>query len=267
MPSAAHVSYPADGVGLILIDNPPMNFATWELMEQIEAAVQAVKAAGSRVVVLASDLPGYFIAHASLVDLVAAFSGGQPSGDGRVWYPLLKELQTGSMIALAANNGQAWGGGSEISWACNLRIAAQSATYGQPESLLGIIPGAGGTTRLARLLGPARCLEMILEGAPITAQQALQWGAINRVVPDGRLRQETLAWAACIAALPAWAIEACKRSLLEGLDLPLDDALRNEGKIFGSVATRDDTLQIMRDAQSKYDAGANSVEALGLSRD
>lgn len=264
MSAAAHVSNPADGVSLILIDNPPMNFGTWELLERIDEGLQAAKAAGSRVVLLASDTPGYFIAHASLADIVAAFGGGTPSGDGAAWQRVLTELRTGPMISIAANNGQAWGGGAEMSWACNLRIAAQSAHYGQPESILGIIPGAGGTTRLARLIGETKCMEMIVDGAPLRADDALRLGAINRVVPDDRLREEAIAWAARIASRPAWALEACKKSLVEGVDMPLADAMRNEGQIFGSIAGRDDALQIMRDAQAKYDAGANSFEALGL---
>ncbi len=171
------------------------------------------------------------------------------------------------MISIAANNGQAWGGGSELSWACDLRIAAESATYGQPEVALGIIPGGGGTTRLARLIGPVRCMELILDGRPITARRAEEIGAINKVVPDDRLREEAIAWATHIARWPAWALDACKRSLKEGLDLPLDAARRNEQQVFAQAAQREDALEIMRLAQAKYDAGADSFEAIGLPRD
>ncbi len=260
----AHVSYPADGVGLVLIDIPPMNFCSWASLGDIGEAIHAVKAAGSRVVVLASDVPGYFMAHAWIPDIITAFSGGTPSGDPRNWFRVLQELRSGPMISIAANNGQAWGGGSEISWACNLRIAAESATYGQPESLVGIIPGAGGTTRLARIVGETKCLELILEGNPISAQEALRIGAINRVVPDDRLREEAIAWAARLARRPLWALEGCKKSVQEGADLPLEQAVRNEGTIFIPIAKRQEALQLMRDAQAKYDAGADSYEALGI---
>ena len=237
--------------------NPPS-------LGDIGEAIHAVKAAGSRVVVLASDVPGYFMAHAWIPDIITAFSGGTPSGDPRNWFRVLQELRSGPMISIAANNGQAWGGGSEISWACNLRIAAESATYGQPESLVGIIPGAGGTTRLARIVGEAKCLELILEGNPISAQEALRIGAINRVVPDDRLREEAIAWAARLARRPLWALEGCKKSVQEGADLPLEQAVRNEGTIFIPIAKRQEALQLMRDAQAKYDAGADSYEALGI---
>lgn len=262
--AAVHVSYPADGVGLLVLDNPPLNFATYELMQQLHEALGTVRKAGSRVAVLASDRPGYFIAHAALTDLIGQFSGEDTSGAGTAWYRVTRELREGPMITIAANNGQAWGGGAEISWSCDLRIAAQSASYGQPESLLGIIPGAGGTTRLARLIGPTKCMEMILDGGPITSEEALRLGAINRVVPDDRLREEAIAWAARIASRPPWALEACKESLWAGLDMPLHEALRNETRLFMPTATREETLQIMRDVQSMYDGGATSREALGL---
>jgi enoyl-CoA hydratase/carnithine racemase len=268
MPPTVTLSYPADGVGLIAFADPPMNFGTGELAGKILDAVHEAQEAEARVVVLASDTPGYFIAHWSLRQLIDAFSAPPPS-DGAV--PVrraspFEEFSSSPLISIAANNGQAWGGGSELSWACDLRIAAESATYGQPEVALGIIPGGGGTTRLARLVGPVKCMEMILDGRPISAQEALEAGAINKVVPDDRLRDEAIAWATHIAQWPAWALDACKRSLVEGTDLPLTSARRNESQIFGSTARREDALDVMRAAQAKYDAGADSFEAIGLER-
>ncbi len=262
-------SHPADGVGLIAFADPPMNFGTAELATKILDAVQTLEEAGTRVFVLASDTPGYFIAHWSLQEIIdsSTASAASRSDAMRRRRPgPFEEIGASPMISIAANNGQAWGGGSELSWGCDLRIAAESATYGQPEVALGIIPGGGGTTRLARLIGPTKCMELILDGRPISAQEALSLGAINKVVPDDRLREEAIAWAAHIAQWPAWALAACKRSLVEGRDLPLAAARRNEGQIFGSVARREDALQLMRDAQAKYNAGADSYEAIGFER-
>lgn len=270
MAPEAHVSYPADGVGLVLLDDPPKNFGSPALYEKVYEGVIAVKEAGSRVVVIASDVPGYFIAHYSLRQLVDTFSGGGPApapADAAARRPnLQEELERGPMISIAANNGQAWGGGSEFSWSCNLRIAAESATYGQPEVALGIIPGGGGTSRLARLVGMTKCMEMIVDGHPISAREALAIGAINRVVPDDQLREEAIAWAARIARWPAFALEACKRSMLEGIDMPLLEARRNEGLIFREVAVKDEALRLMSEAQAKYESGADSYEAIGLDR-
>jgi enoyl-CoA hydratase/carnithine racemase len=269
MVATATVSFPADKVGLVVIGDPPLNFGGPELADKIVAAVQQVQEAGCSVVVLASDTPGYFIAHWSLQWIIDVFGGSaaEPApraGDRGQPTMVFDVLETLPIVSIAANNGQAWGGGAELSWGCDLRIAAESATYGQPEVALGIIPGAGGTTRLARLIGPTKCMEMILDGRPITAQEALALGAINRVVPDDKLRAEAIRWAAHIARWPAWSLAACKRSLIEGRDRPLGEARRNEGRIFVDVARRPETLQLMRDAQLRYDDGADSHRAIGL---
>lgn len=272
MAVTATVSFPAPKVGLVVIADPPRNFGGPEVAEKVISGVQEVQEAECSVVVLASDTPGYFIAHWSLQWIVDVFSGPpapespRPAGDRPEVTSVFDFLETLPIISIAANNGQAWGGEAELSWGCDLRIAAESATYGQPEVALGIIPGAGGTTRLARLIGQTKCMEMVLDGRPITAQEALSLGAINRVVPDDRLREEAIAWAAHIAQWPAWSLAACKRSLIEGRDRPLAEARRNEGRIFVDVARRPDTLQLLREAQAHYDGGADSYDALGLPR-
>lgn len=268
MSISVQVTYPADGVGLITFADPPRNFGSGELAERLLAAVGEVERAGCRVFVLASDTPGYFIAHWSLqfiVDRQAALEANgnaAPPPAPRIF----EQISATPMISIAVNNGQAWGGGAELSWACDLRIAGESATYGQPEVGLGIIPGAGGTTRLARLIGPTKCLEMILDGRPITAAEALQLGAINKVVADAGLRQAAIDWAAHIARWPAWSLEACKRSFYEGRDLPLDAAGRNESQIFASMARRADSIALLREVQARYDAGLDSYDAIGLPR-
>ena len=271
MAASALISYPADGVGLIVMDNPPRNFGTPELFARIGEALQQAEDAGCGAVVIASDTPGYWIAHWSLQNLVDTYS--RPPDASSAAFPrrratgLFDLLETLPMISIAANNGQAWGGGSELSWACDLRIAAESATYGQPEVALGLIPGAGGTTRLARLVGQTKCMELVLGCRPLPAREALALGAINRVVPDEKMRDEAIAWAAHIASMPRWALAAAKRSLIEGRDLPLAAARRNESLIFADVSRRPDALATMRAAQARYDAGADSYEAIGIPRD
>ena len=269
MTASALLSRPAEGVGMITIDNPPKNFNTPELQGKIQSAVDTARQSGCRVVMLVSDRPGYFIAHFSLQALVDLFGGEmspRPTGRPMPGPDLYKELEDGPMVSRAVTNGLAWGGGAELGWSCNLRIAAESATYGQPEVSLGIIPGAGGTTRLARLVGPTVAMEMILDGRPITAQRALDLGLVNRVVPDGLLREVAIEWAAHIASQPAWALEACKRSLREGLEMPLADARRNESLIFREVATREDAQKLMSDAQARYNAGADSFDAIRMEK-
>jgi len=109
-------------------------------------------------------------------------------------------------------------------------------------------------------------MAMVLDGRPITAQQALAMGAVNQVVPDAQLRAQAIAWAAHIAQWPRSALAAAKRALVEGRDLPLTAARRNEAQIFSETARRADAQDRLRAAQARYDAGADSYEAIGLPR-
>ena len=269
MPPVAHVDFPADGVGIVLIDNPPMNFGTWELMERVDEAIQKVKASEAKVVILASDVPGYFIGHGSLVDIIASREGGKLSGDFMAWARCGRELRLGPMVSIACNHGQAWGGGSELSWTCDLRTAGESATYGQPEAILGIVAGGGGTSRLPRILGEARAKEMLLDAGPVSASTALTWGLVNRVFPDATLREETITWAAKIATRPAWSLQASKKALGVGLELTFRDALTKEQEIFRALSEghEAETLALLKAAQAKYDAGDDSYQAWGLEAD
>jgi enoyl-CoA hydratase/carnithine racemase len=258
------MSFPAHGVGLLLMADSPMNFGTNVLAGEIHDRLIEVRDAGCRVVVLASDVPGYFMAHSSLDDVLAARGmSNRPVEAGDRWRLLGRELYRGPMISIAANNGQAWGAGSELSWCCNLRTAAESATYGQPEVLLGVVPGGGGTTRLPHLIGEARALEMLLGGAPIDARTALHWGLINKVVPDDDLRSETLAWAEQLATRPPWALDAIKQCVVQGQHLSRRDAASNASRI-AREAVRPEIRSLVEEAMARYARGDDSYGALGL---
>ena len=263
MTAAAHVSYPAEGVGMILMDNPPRNFGTYDLLEKIYAGLEEVKRAGCKVVLLASDNPDYFMAHAYLSEIIGAYSGAKISGDPLMWRKVTHELERGPLISISVNNAQAWGGGAELSWACNLRMAARSSTYAQIEVLLGLIPGGGGTVRLARLIGLSKALEIFLTGEPMTAEDAARIGLANKIVDDSQLREEAIAWGARIAKAPKWSLQACKRGLYQAWDMHYEDGLRVEGYIFNSTM-RPATIEIMKKIQARYDEGADSWAAYEL---
>jgi enoyl-CoA hydratase/carnithine racemase len=266
MSAEVQVSTPTDGVGLLVMDHPPKNFASYELLQQIEDGLKALKSEGTRVVVLASDIPGYFMAHAWLTDVIRAYTEPDKiTGDPLLWRRVTQELERGSMVSIACNNGQAWGGGAEVSWACNLRTAGRSAHYAQIESVLGVIPGGGGTARLSRLAGQSAAMEIFLSGEPMSANRLHQLGIVNRVFPDEELRERTLEWAELIASRPHRALQANKRGILQAWDLGIEDALRIEGYIFNSTM-RNDTLERMKKYQAEYDAGANSWDVYGLDR-
>ena len=143
-------------------------------------------------------------------------------------------------VVVAAVNGYALGGGCELALACDLRMAADNAVLGQPEILLGIIPGGGGTQRLSRLVGPARAKDLILTGRQVGADEALGMGLVDRVVPAAELRDEALAFASSLAAGPRRALALAKTAIDEGLDMTLADGLVLERRLFGEVfGTRD----------------------------
>lgn len=266
MAAQVHLSRPREGVALLVFDDPPRNFGSYELLQALEDRLTESAAHGDRVVVLASDVPGYFLAHAWLTDILNAYENpGEITGDPLLWRRVTHALERGPAVSIACNHAQAWGGGAEISWACNLRTAGRSAHYAQIESILGVIPGGGGTVRLSRLAGQSKAMEIFLTGEPVGAEELAAHGIVNKVFDDEELREATLDWAALIASRPHRALQACKRGILQAWDLGYDDALRLEGYIFNSTM-RGDTLKRMRTIQDRYDAGADSWDAYELER-
>ncbi len=141
---------------------------------------------------------------------------------------------------IAAIGGFALGGGMELAMACDLRVASDRAKLGQPEILLGIIPGAGGTQRLARLVGPARAKELLWSGRQVRADEALAIGLVDRVVPAEETLDAALAWAAELAAGAVVAMGNAKRAIDSGLDGSLADGLDLEAGLFVDVFTTED---------------------------
>ena len=141
---------------------------------------------------------------------------------------------------IAAVNGFALGGGCELAMACTLRLAADSARFGQPEINLGLIPGFAGTQRLVRLVGKSKAMEMILTGAAITAQEALACGLINRVVPASDLMMEARALAAELASKPPVALRYAMDAINRGAEMPFAEACQLEASLFGLIAATED---------------------------
>jgi len=140
----------------------------------------------------------------------------------------LRFMETMGKPVIAAVNGFALGGGTEISMACDIRFASDKARFGQPEILLGFIPGWGGTQRLARLIGMGRAKELVLSGEQITAQRAYEIGLVNRIFPAEQLMEETKKFAQKLAGMPPFAIKMAKHAISYGYDLSLDNALNLE---------------------------------------
>ena len=153
---------------------------------------------------------------------------------------LCSQIEQSPVPVIAAINGIAAGGGCELALACHLRIATRNARFSLPETKLGIIPGYGGTQRMTRELGRARALELILTSGIINAEDALQLGLVNRVVPSAELSTAAEALAGEIAQLAPLAIRACLKAVVVGTELPLAEGLALEAKLFASLFATED---------------------------
>jgi enoyl-CoA hydratase/carnithine racemase len=204
------------------------------------------------VLMLTGGVPGYFVAHADLDDLTAIAEGKPPSGDGASWFRTLRLLEDMPQPVVAAVNGQAWGGGCELTLACTLRIASRSAHFGQPEVNVGIIPGAGGTQRLARLIGPGRAADLVLSGRIVEADEAKELGLVNAVLPDDGFLDHALEWASVLLHKPRSALVGAKKALVQGMRVGIDEGLRIESQLFIELQMGTEATRLEHDALDRY---------------
>jgi enoyl-CoA hydratase/carnithine racemase len=225
-----------DGVAVLRIENGKVNALSTGLLEQLEGAAQAlIDAPPGAVVVTGGDR--VFAAGAD----ISEFAG--PDEARTIGMQFLRALNAVADIpraVIAAVSGVALGGGCELALACDLRIASDRARFGQPEVLLGIIPGGGGTQRLARLVGPARAKDIVLSGRQVGADEALAMGLVDRVAPAAEVQEAALAWAAELAAGAVVAQGLAKRAIDRGLDVSLGSGLELEQELFTQVFATDD---------------------------
>ena len=222
------------------LDRPPANSIDPSFVEGLMKLWEQVTEAGrARSLVFASANPMLFCAGA---DIKAFTTMDQAGGQALLdrMHGLLREMERSRVVTIAAVNAVAFGGGCELAMACDFRIAAQSASFGQPEINLGIIPGFGGTQRLPRLVGEAKALEMNLTGEPIDAYEALEAGLANRVVADHELLDVALAWARKLASQAPVAVEQIKRVSAAG---ELDAGIAAEKQAFISAFLTDDARE------------------------
>jgi len=162
------------------------------------------------------------------------------------WWRLPEALVRGLELwkpVIAAVNGIAFGAGLEISLACDIRIAAEDATFGVPEVKLGLIPGWGGTQRLPRSIPAARAAELLFFGRSISAWEAYNWGLVNAVVPPDKLMATAEEWARELLQLPPLAVRAAKEAMIRGREMSLEDGLRLETKLIDYLFTTEDHLE------------------------
>jgi enoyl-CoA hydratase len=230
-----------ESVAVLTFNRPRvLNALNSQTLDELRRAVLALRDDPSvRVVVLTGAGDKAFIAGADINELaeLTSTAGLDYAVRGQQALDLVAGL---GKPVIAAINGYALGGGCELAMACTIRLAAESARFGQPEINLGLIPGFGGSQRLARLVGGGRALELLLTGEPITAAEAHRIGLVNRVYPPADLMREALALAAKLAAKAPIATRCVIDAVQIGLDMSLPAAQAFEATLFGVTASTDD---------------------------
>jgi enoyl-CoA hydratase/carnithine racemase len=259
------VDWPAEGVALLTFADPArQNQVCWAAADELGEKLSRCREAGARVAVLASDLPGHWLGHAWLQDLLDGVDGKPQTGTGMGFFTAPRELAHGGMVSIAAVTGDTAGGGAEIGWACDIRIAEEQATFSQPEINVGLTTGIGGASRLARLIGRGPMTGMVLTGRPMSAQRAFELGAVARVVPTGEGLAAALDLAREIAQKSPEALAGFKRMFAAADEAQLEGELRFEQEVFQSVVATQRARDDMRAAQQAYNGGATTADLARL---
>jgi enoyl-CoA hydratase/carnithine racemase len=225
-----------DGVAVVRLDRPKMNALSTSLLRQLADAAETLTAdppgavvvwGGERIFAAGADISEFAGPDEARI-VGAAFRGA------------LDAVAAIPRATIAAIAGYALGGGCELALACDFRVAAATAKLGQPENLLGISPGGGGTHRLPRLVGPARAKEIIFSGRQVPAEEALAIGLVDKVVAPDELLAAAVAWAAELASGATAAQGLAKRAVDGGLDGGLADGVALEQELFTEVFRTDD---------------------------
>jgi enoyl-CoA hydratase/3-hydroxyacyl-CoA dehydrogenase len=228
------------GVAIAWLANLPMNSISPQVIVDLRTVWEKVKADDSiHAMVIASSIPLVYSAGADIKAFTKMdeSSGAELIEDG---HALLREFGTEGIATIAAVNSLAFGGGCELAMACDVRIAAESAVFGQPEVKLGIIPGFGGTQRLPRLVGPQKALEMNLIGDAITGGEAYEVGLVNHIAPDHEMFDTALAFARKLAGQAPIAVAQIKKVSHKG---DLDDGIEAEKAGFAAAFFSEDAKE------------------------
>ncbi len=236
-----------EGVAEITFNRPKvLNAMNYDVMSELSCALyecdqnEAVKAliltgAGEKAFVAGADISQ--MQNATTVDIMKLMELGQNT---------LRFLETMSKPSIAAVNGFALGGGTEIALACDMRIAAENAMFGQPEILIGVLPGWGGTQRLPRLVGMGIAKELILGGGQINARRAYEIGLVNKVVPASELMDEARKLARKFATLPGFALKMAKNAINFGFDMSLEGGAKLELSAISQCFSTEDQKEGMQ---------------------
>ncbi|MFJ9373592.1 enoyl-CoA hydratase/isomerase family protein [Streptomyces sp. NPDC101455] len=235
----------AEGVGTIRLDRPPMNALDVATQDRLkELAGEASRRDDVRAVVVYGG-EKVFAAGADIKEMQRMDHAGMVVRSRALQESFTAVARIPKPV-VAAITGYALGGGCELALCADFRIAADNAKLGQPEILLGLIPGAGGTQRLARLIGPSKAKDLIFTGRMVKADEALELGLVDRLVPAADVYTEAHAWAARLAQGPAIALRAAKEAIDTGLETDIETGLAVERTWFAGLFATEDRERGMR---------------------
>jgi enoyl-CoA hydratase len=250
-------------VAWLTFTNPPRNLMPMAGMSELAGLLAGIGDDPSiTVVVLTGGVDGYFVAHADTADLARLGRGEPIEGNPGDWARSLALMASIPQVVVAAIDGQAWGGGCELSLAATIRLASERAHLAQPEVAVGIIPGAGGTQRLPRLVGAGNAAAMVLTGNPVGAVEARAIGLVQAVLPTDGFLDHVATWVADIARHPRSAVVAAKRALLDGAALPLGEALALETGLFLELQLGEEAQRLEEEVHRAYEAGTGTIGGL-----
>jgi enoyl-CoA hydratase len=236
-----------DGILVLTIDRPKvLNALNAQTMEEIDSFFKAARTDGAvKAVIVTGSGEKAFVAGADITELArkTPITGKETSERGQ---EILSSIERFPKIVIAAINGFALGGGCELALACHIRIASDNAQIGLPEVTLGIIPGYGGTQRMARLLGKGKALELICTGERIGAEEAERIGLVNKVVPADQLMSTAEAMARKIMSRGPLAIRAAIEAVMSGSEMPFEEGQFLEATLFGLLCASEDTKEGMQ---------------------
>lgn len=231
-------------VAVVTLNRPQqLNALSYALVKDLSLAVQALEQDAEVRVIVVTGGEKVFAAGADIKEMADLGPFDGPVQDRLAYRDRINQI---TKPIIAAVSGFALGGGCELAMSCDIIIASETARFGQPEVNLGIIPGSGGTQRLARTLGKYRAMEMVLAGEFLSASDAERLGLVNRVVPVELLLEEAKGLAQKIAAKPALAVKAAKDAVLKSANIPLDDGLDYERKSFYLLLASEDRKEGMK---------------------
>jgi len=229
-----------NGIATLMISNPPANLLSKAVLTEINSVLEELSKNPAARVLVITGAGTFFIVGADIKEIAGLTSAAQGQEAATLGQRVFDKLEALPIPSIAAINGHCLGGGNEMAMACTLRVASDRARFGQPEINLGIMPGFGGTQRLARIVGKSKALELNLTGDMLNAQAAYEIGLVNKVVPEADVMKQALGMAKKIAEKSKLPVERILRVTREGLKVSLEEGLKLEAKLFGELCETED---------------------------